>query len=137
MLTDRGISVSESLETSVPTNEGKAVVFEPARWRPEFASEGYPQVERSRTPREGTLAISERSVTFVPPPGAVSVRIPYEIVQSVQVRTDASGTPTALIVGSCNGRFDIVTFQRGARPDPTMTADAAAALRTHIGTPRP
>ena len=65
------------------------------------------------------LAIGARSMTFVPPAGAVSVRIPYDLVRSVEVRGDASGTPVSLVVGSCEGRFDIVTFQRGARPDPT------------------
>jgi len=132
VLAQKGISVSETLEIGVPANEGQAVMFEPAWWRPEFAREGYPQVERSRAPREGVLAIGDRSLTFVPPAGAVSVRVPYDLVRSVEVRGDASGTPMSLVVGSCNGRFDIVTFQRGARPDPTMTTDAAGALRARI-----
>ena len=133
VLASRGISVTESLESGTSANEGQAVIFEPAYWRPEFASEGYPQVDRAKTPREGTLAISDRSLTFVPPPGAVSVRIPYELVRNVEVRADAVGTPASLIVGSCHGRFDIVTFRRSGKPDPAMTADAAAALRTRVG----
>jgi hypothetical protein len=76
VLAQKGISVSETLEIGVPANEGQAVMFEPAWWRPEFAREGYPQVERSRAPREGILAIGDRSLTFVPPAGAVSVRVP-------------------------------------------------------------
>jgi len=136
VLADKGISVSETLEIGVPANEGQAVVFETAWWRPEFVRDGYPQVERSRASREGVLTIGARSMTFVPPAGAVSVRIPYDLVRSVEVRGDASGTPVSLVVGSCEGRFDIVTFQRGARPDPTMTTDAAAALRARIATLR-
>jgi hypothetical protein len=133
VLAERGVSVSESLEWATPANEGQAVMFEPAFWRPEFAHEGYPQVERSRTPVEGALAIGDRSVTFMPPPGgAVSVRIPYELVRNVEVRGDPAGTPVSLVVGSCQGRFDIVTFRRQGRPDPVMTADAAAALRSRI-----
>jgi hypothetical protein len=133
VLADKGISVTESLESRTPAHEGQALTFEPAWWRPEFASEGYPQVERARTPREGMLAISDRSLTFVPPAGAsVSVRIPYELVRKVEVRANAGGTPAALIVGSCHGRFDIVTFGRGGKPDPAMTTDAAAALDSRL-----
>jgi hypothetical protein len=133
VLADRGVSVSESLELGAPLNEGQAVTFEPAYWRAEFAREGYPQVERSRTPLEGTLAISDRSVTFVPPPGvAVSIRIPYELVRNVEVRGDAGGTPISLVVGSCQGRFDIVMFKRQGKPDPVMISDAAVALRARV-----
>jgi hypothetical protein len=117
VLAERGVSVTESLEWGAPVNEGNAVAFEPAFWRPEFAQEGYPQVERSRTPVAVTLAITDRSLTLMPAPGgAVSVRIPYELVRSVEVRGDAGGTPNALVVGSCQGRFDIVTFSGRANP---------------------
>lgn len=137
VLADKGISVTESLEsTAAPPNEGKAVTFEPAWWRPEFASEGYPQVERARTPRVVTLAISDRSLTLVPPPGAVSVRIPYALVRNVEIRTEAGGTAATLIVGSCHGRFDIVMFTRGGKPDPAMTSDAAQALKARVGSLR-
>jgi len=133
VLAERGVSVSESFESGASANEGKAVMFQPGFWRPEFAHEGYPQVERSRTPVEVTLAIGERSLTFIPPPGgAVSVRIPYELVRSVEVRGDAGGTPISLVVGSCQGRFDIVTFRRQGRLDPVMISDAAAAVRAHV-----
>jgi len=131
----RGISVGESLESAVPTDEGEVETFEPAYWRPEFASEGYPQAERSRTPTEGTLAISERSILLVPPLGATRVRIPYELVQDVEVRRAAvTGEPRSMIVKSCFGRFDIVTFgQRQANePDPDATAAAAAQLKARL-----
>ena len=84
--TNKGISVTESLEVAIPNDEGVVAVFESVSWRPEFARDGYPQVERSRTPTEGTLAISERAALFLPPPGTTSVRIPYELVQSVEIR---------------------------------------------------
>ena len=133
VLADRGISITESLESRAPTNEGPSVAFEPAWWRPEFAREGYPRIERSRTPREGTLVITDRSLTFAPPPGAVSIRIPYELVRTVEVGANVADTAATLIVGSCDGRFDIIAFGQGMKPDAAMTTDAAATLRARIG----
>ncbi len=133
--TNNGISVTESLETRIPSDEGVVTIFESASWRPEFAREGYPQVERSRTPTEGTLAISERSALLMPPPGSTSVRIPYELVQNVEVhRTDGTGEPRYMIVNSCFGRFDIVMFLR-RHPDsldPEATTAAAAQLKSRV-----
>ena len=130
-----GISVTESLETALPTGEGEVTTFEPAAWRPEFAGEGYPQVERSRTPAAGALAVSDRSVRFVALAGAASVRIPYELVQGVEVRRSAdTGAPRALIVRSCFGRYDIVAFGERPRtaPDAATTAAAAAQLEARL-----
>ena len=62
VFTGKGISINESLETVIPIDEGEVNVFEQVEWRPEFAREGYPQFERSRTPTEGALAITGRSV---------------------------------------------------------------------------
>jgi hypothetical protein len=135
LLKAKGYSVTESLENSTPTNEGEIGTFEPAFWRPEFALEGYPEVEQSRTPTEGTLAISDRSVFFVPPPGTVSVRIPYELVQGVEVpKNAATGEPRSMIVKSCFGRFDIVTFRQpqSNNVDPVVTAAAADQLKTRV-----
>lgn len=132
---NKGISVTESLESAIPRNEGEVTIFEPASWRPEFAREGYPQVERYGTSTEGTLAISERSALFLPPPGATSVRIPYELVQSVKVDGgDATGEPRSLIVSSCFGRFDIVTFLHPQPDDrdPAATTAAAARLESRV-----
>ena len=106
-----------------------------ATWRPEFSREGYPQVERSRTPTEGTLAISERAALLLPPPGTTSVRIPYELVQNVEVRrNDGTGGSRYMIVNSCFGRFDIVTFlpQQPDIPDPETTIAAATQLKSRI-----
>ena len=61
---------------------------EPAFWRLDLPREVYPQVERSRTPPEGTLAVTERSVVFLPLPGATSVRIPYELVEDGLISPD-------------------------------------------------
>jgi len=135
LLKAKGLSVTESLETSAPANEGEIGTFEPAYWRPEFALEGYPEVEQSRTPTEGTLSITERSVFFVPPPGAASVRIPYELVQGVDVPKNAdTGEPRSMIVKSCFGRFDIVTFRQqwSNNIDPVVTAAAADQLKTRV-----
>jgi hypothetical protein len=132
---NKGISVTESLESTIPGNEGEVTIFESASWRPEFAREGYPQIERSRAPTDGTLAISERAALLLPPPGATSVRIPYELVQKVSVHgSDATGEPRFMIVNSCFGRFDIVTFlQRQPNDrDPEATAVAAARLESRV-----
>src|SRR5207249_1161150 len=99
VFTAQGFAVTESMERATPTEEGELRTYELAFWRPEFTREGYPQVEQSRTPIEGILIITERSVSFVPPLGTTSVRIPYELVQDVEVRTNAvSGEPPAMIV---------------------------------------
>jgi hypothetical protein len=131
----KGISVTESFETTIPTNEGEVRRFEPAYWRLELAREGYPQVERSRTPAEGSLAMSDRAVLFVPLPGATSVRIPYELVQGVEVRrVPITGEPRSMIVKSCFGRFDIVTFPevQSGSPDTAATTAAAADLTARL-----
>jgi hypothetical protein len=132
--TSRGVSVAESFEAVVPRGEPGVAIYEPVWWRPEFAREGYPQVVRGRTAVEGTLVVTERWVLFAPPPGAVSVRVPYEIVESVSVEPDApGGAPRTLVVKSCYGRYDLVTFRRlpPASPDPDASA-AAATLDARI-----
>jgi len=126
----KGFSINETMETTSPTGEGKVSVFELVLWRPEFAREGYPQVEQSRTPAERSLTITDRSVSFIPPPGAISVRIPYELVQDVEV--SAAGGPRSMIVKSCFGRFDIVTFQQVDDLDTGAATEAAAELQARV-----
>ena len=135
LYSNKGISVTESLESAIQSAEGEVTIFESASWRPEFSLEGYPQIERFRTPTQGTLAISERSALFLPPPGATSVRIPYELVQNVEVHgSDATDKPR-LMINSCFGRFDIVTFLRqppnNLSPEATAAA-AAAQLKSRV-----
>lgn len=130
-----GITVTESLETTTPTNEGEVTTYAPAYWRPEYEREGYPQVERSRTPAEGALAITDRSVHFAQPPGTTSVRIPYELVQDVDVRrSSVTGEAGSMIVKSCFGRYDIVTFRRrpSDKPDAEATTAAASQLKARV-----
>lgn len=133
--TSKGISVTESLEIAIPKNEGVVTVFEAVSWRPEFARDGYPQVERSRTPAEGALALSERAALFLPPAGTTSVRIPYELVQNVEIhQNDGVGKPRSMIVKSCFGRFDIVMFLRHPPSDwdPETTTAAVAELKSRV-----
>ena len=133
MFTGKGFSVAESFERVAPTGEGEPKSFEPALWRPEFAREGYPQVEQSRTPTEGMLVVTERSVSFVPPLGGASVRIPYELVQDVELRGGVvAGEPRSVIVKSCYGRFDIVTFPQSSSRDPETTTEAAVNLKARL-----
>jgi len=133
--TNKGIAIGESLETTIPFDERKAATFEPAEWRTEHASDGYPQVERSRTPTEGSLAIGRKSVLLVPSPGMARIRIPYELIQDVAIRYDpVSNEPRSIVVKSCNGRFDIVTFrqERPGRSDPDATTAAASELKARL-----
>ena len=135
MYANKGISVTESLEIGIPNDEGVVTIFEAASWRPEFALDGYPQVERLRTPTEGTLAISERAALFLPRPGTTSVRIPYELVQNIEVRqSEGAGAARYMIVNSCFGRFDIVTFSQRPpdNPDPEATMAATVQLKSRL-----
>ena len=132
---NKGIAIGESLETTIPFGDGEVATFEPASWRTEFARDGYPKTERSGPSTEATLSIGERSVHFVPDAGAITIRIPYELVLDVEVRRNAvTNDPAALIVKSCNGRFDIVVFwqKRPGTPDPAVTTSAAAKLNGRL-----
>ena len=131
----KGVTITQSLETALPTREGDVGTFEPAYWRPEFEGEGYPQVERARTPVEGTLAITQRAVLLLPAPGTASVRIPYELVIDVDVRrSSVTGELRFMVVKSCFGRFDIFAFRQRQpnQPDPEATLAAAAQLKTRV-----
>jgi hypothetical protein len=131
----KGVTITQSLENKVPGTEGAVRTFEPAYWRPEFESEGYPQVERARTPVEGTLVLTDRSLLVIPPAGMTSLRIPYELVMDVSVNRGAlDGAPRSTIVKSCSGRYDIFTFRRQQPdgPDPEATAAAAALLKARV-----
>lgn len=129
----RGLSVTESLERISPADEGKVTTFERVFWRPQFAVEGYPRIENPRTPVEGVLAVSDRSIGLFPPLGTPSVRIPFELVQDVEVRANTvTGTAASMIVKSCFGRFDIVTFGRAGATDPVATTEAAAELKARV-----
>jgi hypothetical protein len=130
-----GISVTETLETAVSRRDSHVTEFELAFWRVEFARDGYPEIEARKPPVEGTLAVGDGFVAFVAPPGTISVRIPFELVQDVAIQHDAgTGAPRALIVRSCNGRFDIVTFRQshGADLRPDAISAAAAQIENRV-----
>jgi hypothetical protein len=131
----RGISVTESLEPALARFGEDVVTFEPAYWRPQFAREGYPKVEVARTAVEGALSVGERAVLFVPAPGAVSVSIPYELVEGVALSSSpAARTPDSIVVRSCQGRFDIVTIgsARAGRANPEAAATAVTRLNERV-----
>ena len=72
---------------------------------------------------------------FLPPAGTTSVRIPYELVQNVEFhQSDGAGEARSMIVNSCFGRFDIVTFPRQPPSDwdPETTMAAAAELKSRV-----
>ena len=126
-----GISVTDSEEIAVPTDEGEVQVFETVLWRSAFEGEGYPRLVPKRTPTEGVLAVTDRSVLLVPPSGSEGVRIPYEMVLNVEVQ---KSPVTSLIVRSCYGRFDILTlWQKEQRiVDTAATAAAAATIKARL-----
>ncbi len=135
LMTDKGITIGESLEVIPPSNEGKVATFEPAQWHLEWARDGYPQIESTRRPVDGTLSITDRSVFFAPAAGAVSIRIPYELVQEVDfARVTATGEVRSLVVKSCFGRFDIVTLTgpRSSAVDKAATDAAAAEIKARV-----
>jgi hypothetical protein len=131
----KGVAITQSLESSVPTREGAVRTLERVYWRPEFESEGYPQVERARTPVEGTLALTERAILMLPPAGTASVRVPYDVVMDVVVQRSAGGgEPRAAVVKSCSGRYDIFTFRQpqSDKPDPETTVAVATELKSRV-----
>ena len=60
--------------------------------------------------------------------------IPYELVQNVDVhRSTVTGEPRSMIVKSCFGRYDIVTFHRSPDAlDTEATIAAAASLKARV-----
>jgi hypothetical protein len=133
--TDKGVRVAEPVKMTIPTDEGLVTTFALAGWRPGFRGFGDRDVERFKTPIEGTFAITERSALLVPLPGTPGVRIPFDMVLGVNVeRSHVIGEPSSVIVKSCFGRFDIFTFWQvePRRLDPEATAAAAAKIREGV-----
>ena len=124
----RGIEVTEALDTSIPTNEGEVQTFEATIWR--LWDEGERSSQRDAK-AEGTLAITERSILFVPPPGTAGVRIPYELVLTVEL---SPINPYSMTVRSCTGRFETFYFWRREPNtiDPESAAAAIAQLTTRV-----
>lgn len=128
---DKGIAVTEALETTVPTDEGEVQWFEPVFWEPAFEREGHPQLEILGTPIEGTLVITDRSILLAPPPGIAGVRIPYEIVVSAGL---SPVNPHSLIVRTLCRRFDVFAFwqKQTDKFDPEAAAVAATQLKARM-----
>jgi len=124
-LTGKGITVTKALETAIPTNEGEARMFEPAFWSEQFTN-----------PTAGNLAATDRSVLFVPSEGVAGIRIPYELVTSVELQQGSftSASP-AIIVKSLCGRIDTFTLpqsQDSINVDPNATMAAATHLKSRV-----
>jgi hypothetical protein len=127
----RGIEVTAPVEIAIPTNEGKIQAFEATTWQFEFSGERYAQPEVRSPIAGGTLVITEQSVLLVPPPGAAGVRIPYQVVQSVELNPVV---PNSMIVNSCTGRHDVFTFwqRQTNKDDPEAAAAAVAQLKARV-----
>ena len=130
--TGKGVEVTEPVGLAIPTNEGEVQTFEATIWRLWAEGERFPPRER-REPAtaEGTLAITEQSVLLVPPPGTAGVRIPYEVVLTVELNPLNAYSIT---VNSCTGRFEIFNVRQGQRNilDPETAAAAAAQLKVRV-----
>jgi hypothetical protein len=137
--TDKGVAVTALVEAAVPTNEGEVQTFEGTFWRFEFEGDRTPKLGQLGVGSErwgvgiATLAVTERSVLLLPPPNNARVRIPYDVVLTVEIDRRFA----AITVKSCTGRFDIfhvtqevTNKQTNAtwRTGDTETAAAAAAL---------
>jgi hypothetical protein len=103
-----GIAVSEPMNAAVPADEGKVEKYEPVFWMPAFTGEGYPQREPKREPTEGTLALTEKSIVFLPRADIAGVHVPYAAVLGVEPSSFKS--TSVVIIESICGRFDLVTF---------------------------
>lgn len=130
------IRVTESSEASVPADEGKVVAFAPAYWESPFESPGTARTGRSLPPAAGTLAVTDRSAVYVPPPGLEGVHIPLAGVVNVETQTSAtSGAARQITIESCFGRLDRFTFgheQQPARLDSDATRAAADAITARV-----
>ena len=128
-----GIAVTEPVEIAIPTGEGVVQIFEWVTWQPEFEVRGYAKRERATdsSAAEGKFAVTERSVLLVPPPGTAGVRIPYEVVDGVEL---SPVNPHSMTVKSCWNRFDSFDFrQRPANGfDPEAAAAAAARIKARV-----
>jgi hypothetical protein len=90
-----------------------------------------------------TLVVTERSILLLPPPNSAGVRIPYDVVLTVEIDRRFA----AITVKSCTGRFDIFHFSKEMtnkqtndtwRTLDTGTAAAAAALiKARVGAFQP
>lgn len=130
--TSRGIEVTEPQEIAIPTIEGQVRTFEATILRREFEGVGSARRE-SRMPKltVGTLVITERSLLLVPPPDRAGLRIPYELVQTVELNPLNA---YSIIVNSCTGQFEIFNVLQGQRDilEPQTAAAAAAQLKDRV-----
>jgi hypothetical protein len=132
MLSGKGFSVAESFERVAPTGEGSR-----KRSSPRSGGRSSPSkaIRRSSNPglRPKECSSSRSGRSACSPLGATSIRIPYELVQDVELRGgNVSGDARSVIVKSCFGRFDIVTFPQSANRDPETTTEAAVNLKARL-----
>jgi hypothetical protein len=150
---NKGVAVTPQTESTIPVDEGEVHTFEPTFWRMTSTSEDYPEAERPDATIVGKLVITERSVIFVPPPARTGVRIPREVVLSVELRKWPLAGPSAderrsIIVRSCIERseilerypiferYDIFTIREmhdPSRVNSSATAAAVAQLKARAG----
>ena len=126
----KGIEATKPVAIAVPTNEGEVQTFAAMTWQFGFAGEHSP-LGRLSPPAGGTLVITERSVLLVSPSDAAGVRIPYQIVENVELNP---ATPYSMIVKSCTWRYDIFNFwqRQTNKDDPEAAAVAAEQLKSRV-----
>ncbi len=131
-----GVGVTESAHITIPSDEHEVAAFEPANWRFRVVSSGGVEVESSGRSTSGRLVVTDRSAVFVPSPGSLGVRIPFDSVWRVELdRWSIGGEPRSVTVNSCDVRFDVFTFpqqQDMGRVDTDAMIKAAAQVHTRF-----
>jgi len=137
---DKAVAITETADVEVPANEGRVAAFTPAYWEPQFESQVAPRGAAAVEASAGTLAVTDKSIVFVPAPGVAGVRLPLVGVLNVDLQSSATGAPRQLTVESCFGRLDRFSFgqaQNARQLDSRATTDAAAEIKARIAAARP
>jgi hypothetical protein len=137
----KAIAITEQKDMAVPPEEGNVAVFQPAYWQSEFVADVAAKGARPGEDQAGAFVLTEKSLLFVPPPGAEGVRIPIEAVVDVQTQTSAAtGAARQVTVESCFGRLDRFVFGQKRDPrrlDSEATTAAAADLKARVAASNP
>jgi len=130
-LTAKGYIVIAIEGAPSPTDEGVVKRFEPSFWLPEFGGEGRPQVRGFTRPIEGTFTLTDRSVYFSTMQRTPGLRIPYEVVDRVEIDPM---NPHAVHVTTVCGQFETFTFWHGqtATVDQEGARTAAATIEERV-----
>src|SRR6516225_5176514 len=83
--TDKKLEVTEAIDVDIPANEGKVASFTPAYWQSQFETQIPARGAAAVEVTAGTLAVTDKSIVFVPPPGIEGVHLPLIGVLNVEL----------------------------------------------------